>query len=182
MPSLQLNAEQQNLSSDSEEVYYNFGPGQFELFPKVNKLLRTTFCNLALWNVDDQYPDIPQTNNAAENWALGQVFIRQNGLNIEWQFDSSNQDRIAVISFTKANENNSSWFGWFLASLVLTSLCVYLGILTVKKFRRIKEQNDQFKKIKILTSNFELEVSPEFAEVFKAQQADRDFLENKDYA
>ena len=40
-------------------------------------------------------------------------------------------------------------------------------MLTKMKFDRIKVQNDQFKKIKILTSNYELEVSPEFEEIFK---------------
>ena len=33
----------------------------------------------------------------------------------------------------------------------------------------MKQQNNQFKKIKILTSNFDLEVSPEFTDVFSAQ-------------
>ena len=105
------------------------------------------------------------------------MFIRQNGLNIQWTVE--NGDRIALISFAQAAGVNSRWVGYVLASIVLTSLSVYLGILTVHKFRRIKEQNDQFKKIKILTSNYELDISPEFAEVFKAQQADRDFVENK---
>jgi len=63
-------------------MYYTFGPSQFELFPKVNKLLRTTFCNLALWNLEDQYPNVTQTTSASDNWALGQIFIRQNGLAI----------------------------------------------------------------------------------------------------
>jgi len=45
-----------------------------------------------------------------------------------------------------------------------------LFFLTRMKFDRIKKQNEQFKKIKILTSNYELEISPEFEEIFKAQQ------------
>ena len=53
MPSLSLQVDE----SDEEE-YYEFSPSQFELFPKVNKVLRTTFCNLGLWNLEDQYPNI----------------------------------------------------------------------------------------------------------------------------
>ena len=60
------------------------------------------------------------------------------------------------------------WFGYIFSAFILTGLSVYLGILTRTKFRRIKEQNDQFKKIKILTSNYTLEVSDEFADIFKA--------------
>ena len=38
-----------------------------------------------------------------------------------------------------ASNTNSMWFGYLLAAIVLTVLSVYLGILTVIKFRRIKE-------------------------------------------
>ena len=68
----------------AENYYYQFDPGEFELFPKVNKLLRTTFCNLGLWNLNDQYPDLEQPDDLQDEWALGQVFIRKNGLNIQW--------------------------------------------------------------------------------------------------
>ena len=180
MPSLDLVDAESEVSGNP--LYYTFTPAQFELFPKVNKLLRTTFCNLGLWNINDQYPGVTQLNDDSDNWALGQVFIRQNGLNIEWQVSADDNDYVAVISFKKALDNKSIWFGFFLAALVLSALSIYLAILTVFKFRRIKDQNDQFKKIKILTSNYELDISPEFAEVFKAQQADRDFVENKDGA
>ena len=166
MPSLDLNAQLADAEANAEPVYYTFTPAQFELFPKVNKLLRTTFCNLALWNVEAQYPNITQTNNAAENWALGQVFIRQNGLNIVW--NKSDGDFVAEVSFKQATNTKSLWFGYMLASLVLIGLTIYLILLSIIKFRRIKEQNDQFKKIKILTSNYELDISPEFADVFKA--------------
>lgn len=112
---------------------------------------------------------------------MGQVFIRENGLNIKWRTDD-NGKFVADISFKEAYQTESKWFGFFLASVVLISLSVYLAILTVIKFRRIKEQNEQFKKIKILTSNYELDISPDFAEVFKAQQQDQDFIEGKDGA
>ena len=72
----------------------------------------------------------------------------------------------------EADYSSSMWFKWFLAFAALGVIGTYVAILSRFKFRRIKEENDQFKKIKILTSNFELEVSEEFAEVFKAQQAD----------
>ena len=59
MPTIELltNKETANRDNDSN-LYYIFTAAQIELFPKVNKLLRTTFCNLALWNLEDQYPDI----------------------------------------------------------------------------------------------------------------------------
>ena len=57
-----------------------------------------------------------------------------------------------------------------------------LYFLTRMKFDRIKKQNEQFKKIKILTSNYELEISPEFEDIFKAQQQDKDFIEGKEGA
>ena len=54
MPTIDLIAVKVDDESQSEEhVFYTFGPSQFELFPKVNKLLRTTFCNLGLWNIDN---------------------------------------------------------------------------------------------------------------------------------
>ena len=65
-------------------------------------------------------------------------------------------------------KTSSMWFGYIFSAFILIGLSVYLGILTKTKFRRIKEENDQFKKIKILTSNYTLEVSDEFADIFKA--------------
>ena len=54
MPSLSLSVSSPDDDSEDEDtVYYQFMPNQFELFPKVNKLLRTTYCQLALWNVDN---------------------------------------------------------------------------------------------------------------------------------
>ena len=38
--------------ADSNQ-YYSFEPATFELFPKVNKLLRNTYCNLGLWNLEN---------------------------------------------------------------------------------------------------------------------------------
>ena len=69
----------------------------------------------------------------------------------------------------QADYTQALWFRWFLAFAALFVIGLYVAILSRFKFHRIKEENDQFKKIKILTSNFELEVSEEFAEVFKAQ-------------
>ena len=73
------------------------------------------------------------------------------------------------MSFRQATQQNRDWYAYSLASGVLLSLSVYVFLLTRLKYKRIKEQKDQFKKIKILTSNFELDVSPEFAEVLRAQ-------------
>lgn len=75
MPAIQLYFNPDE-SSDEKAVFYFMPPNQFELFPKVNKLLRTTFCNLALWNLEGQYPNVTQYGDVANNWAVGQVFIR----------------------------------------------------------------------------------------------------------
>ena len=155
------------------------------MFPKVNYVVRTTFCNLGLWNLDATYKNVTQYANAAgftesDQWGLGQIFIRQNGLSIQWVVENGNY--VAKISLQQADYTHGLWFRWFLAFAALSVIGLYVAILSRFKFRRIKEENDQFKKIKILTSNFELEVSEEFAEVFKAQQADQQFLSNKDGA
>ena len=54
MPSIQLltNADEASKDIDSNR-YYSFAPKMFEMFPKVNKLLRTTRCNLGLWNLEE---------------------------------------------------------------------------------------------------------------------------------
>ena len=51
------------------------------MFPKVNYVVRTTFCNLGLWNLDATYRNVTQFKNAegyteADQWGLGQIFIR----------------------------------------------------------------------------------------------------------
>ena len=165
MPQIEFLQDNSNLDSDEKE-YYLFEPSQFELFPKVNKLIRRTYCNLGLWNLDAMYPDVTQLNDASDNWALGQVFVRENGLNIEWAKDGD--DYVAVVSFEKAVDTTSVMFAVIVCIIVMILLILYVWSLTRLKFRRIKEQNEQFKKIKILTSNFELEVDPEFSEVFRA--------------
>ena len=71
-----------NVEGNEKLYYYKFSPSQFELFPKVDTLTRTTYCNLSLWNLADQYPDIVHDVQHAHNWSIGQVFMRQYGLNI----------------------------------------------------------------------------------------------------
>ena len=178
MPSIAIPDE-----SEVDDIdYYTFEASQFELFPKVNKLLRTTICNLGLWNLENQYPDVDQaTNDNNQQWALGQIFIRDNGLNIKWQKNEAAQWQ-AVVSFKKASNDVSVWIGYLISTLFMILLSLMLFFLTRMKFDRIKKQNEQFKKIKILTSNYELEISPEFEEIFKAQQQDKDFIEGKEGA
>ena len=111
---------------------------------------------------------------------MGQVFIRENNLKLVW---SATDSQFSVsVSFKSPQEPNSQAFGYTISSAVLIALIVYVWVLTREKFKRITEQNNQFKKIKILTSNFELEVEPEFHEIFRAQQADKDFISGKDGA
>ena len=56
-------------------------------------------------------------------------------------------------------------------------ISLYVFFLTRIKLRRIKKAKEQFKAIKILTSNFELDVHPEFEDIFRAQMADQEFLD-----
>ena len=64
MPTLNLltNKTEATIDQDSN-FYYKFPPAEFELFPKVNPVLRTTFCNLGIWNLYTLYPNITQPNN-----------------------------------------------------------------------------------------------------------------------
>ena len=80
---------------------------------------------------------------------------------MHWSVDE-NGNFYATISFKKAQDTFSRTVGITMACLTLFALSLFVGLLTRIKFRRIKQQNDQFKKIKILTSNFELEVSEDF--------------------
>ena len=66
------------------------------------------------------------------------------------------------------SENSSIVAMWIATVGTILALSVFVALLTRLKFRRIKEQNNQFRKIKILTSNFELEIEPEFADIIKA--------------
>jgi len=53
-------------------------------------------------------------------------------------------------------------------------------VFSAKKFKRIKMQTEQYKKIKVLSlADYQLEVSPEFLAQMKNQQADLDFLQGK---
>ena len=66
------------------------------------------------------------------------------------------------------SEKSSIVAMWIATVGTILALSVFVALLTRLKFRRIKEQNNQFRKIKILTSNFELEIEPEFADIIKA--------------
>ena len=57
MPTFDILAED-NTEGAQKAEYYTFDPSQFELFPKINSVLRTTYCNLGLWNLQQQYPNI----------------------------------------------------------------------------------------------------------------------------
>ena len=85
-------------------------------------------------------------------WALGQVFIRENNLRLKWSAEG-NQFNVAV-SFQSPSEPHSQAVAYIISSVVLISLVLYVWVLTREKFKRITDQNNQFKKIKILTSNF----------------------------
>lgn len=73
MPTIDLLANKgkaTTLDADSN-YYYVFQPSEFELFPKVNALIRITYCNLGLWNLKEQYSNITQPGNLQNEWALG---------------------------------------------------------------------------------------------------------------
>ena len=82
MPSIQLLAEKDQARLDGKDsTYYMFEAKEFEMFPKVNYVVRTTFCNLGLWNLDATYKNVTQFANAegyteSDQWGLGQIFIR----------------------------------------------------------------------------------------------------------
>ena len=63
------------------------------------------------------------------------------------------------------------------ACITLIVLSLFVAILTRTKLQRINKAQEQFRKIKILTSNFELDVHPEFEEIFRTQMQDQDFLD-----
>ena len=70
----------------------------------------------------------------------------------------SNGDYLAEISFTAASDRVSILVSYILAFALTFLVSAYLFLMTRKKFARIREDNDQYKKIKVLTSNFEIEV------------------------
>ena len=50
---------------DSDDLYYYmFEPAVFELFPKVDSLTRTTYCDLSLWNIADRFQNTTHTSRA----------------------------------------------------------------------------------------------------------------------
>ncbi len=139
MPTLDLLTNKTKASVDQDSnLYYSFPPSQFELFPKVNPILRTTFCSLGIWNLYTFYPKIDQLNTKMDEWGLGQVFIRQNGLNLTWK-QSENNDWYAVISMKKASDTFSRTFGIVMACFTLFALSLCVGLLTRQKFKRIKQ-------------------------------------------
>jgi hypothetical protein len=49
------------------------------------------------------------------------------------------------------------------ATVILLALSIYTAVFSAKKFKRIKAQTEQYKKIKVLSlADYQLEVSPEF--------------------
>ena len=53
MPTFYMLSNKTKASGDTDSnIYYELDPSQFELFPKVNAILRTTFCNLGLYNLN----------------------------------------------------------------------------------------------------------------------------------
>ena len=169
MPTLAFLVNKEKESGDSDDnKFYMFTPSQFELFPKVNKIFRATFCNLGIWNIEEQYPNVKQTTQAAYAWALGQVFIRENNLSVQW-VQNTDQQFEAVIAFKIPSESASKWLEYTLASTSLLIIIAYVWLLTRTKFERIKEQKDQFKKLKLITSSHTTEIDESYAEIFKAQ-------------
>ena len=142
MPSIQMLSQTNKTYDDEVNFYYNFPPDQLELYPKVNKIYRTTYCNLALWNLYFMMPNVPQPTNLQEDWGLGQIFVRQNGLNIAWTIDKDTGNYVAIVSFKEARYEATLWVGYTICGLFMVLSTGGLYILTKKKFTRIKLQND----------------------------------------
>lgn len=58
------------------------------------------------------------------------------------------------IAFAEAVDEVSTLVDWIMVILVAVGVSTYLYFLTRKKFARIREADHQFKKIKVLTSDF----------------------------
>lgn len=75
------------LYEDDLEHYYNFNPADYEMFPKIDPVLRTPICGLGLWNLASEYPtnqDPYFLNFSNSSFSLGQVFMRKFKLSTTW--------------------------------------------------------------------------------------------------
>ena len=77
-------------NSYSTGLFYNMIPSHYEFFPKVAVDVQESFCNLGLWDLFNQFPELeksdPSLGNILRNneFALGQNFIRDNGMLLNW--------------------------------------------------------------------------------------------------
>ena len=68
MPTFDIETKYPN---DDEPYYFSFMPSQFEMFPKVDSITRSTYCNLSLWNLQDSYPEPKHDSQHLHNWSVG---------------------------------------------------------------------------------------------------------------
>ena len=71
-------------------LFYNMKPSHYEFFPKVAVDVQESFCNLGLWNLFRKFPQLEYGDGSYGNtlrnneFALGQNFIRDNGILLNW--------------------------------------------------------------------------------------------------
>ena len=155
--------------------YYLMKPVDFELYPKIDKLLQEEYCNLGFWSLYVTFPDQTNTHKMNE-FALGQNFIRNNGIIYDWVAKKDGSIDLALY-IGKAPNSNSDLRKIVAICLTLTVLVLYVAYFTVLKFRRLEIEEIEYNKIRQLKLSDESKL--EVIDVLKNTQADKDFVLNK---
>ena len=109
-------------------------------------------------------------------FALGQNFIRNNGIIYDWVAKKDGSIDLALY-IGKAPNSNSDLRKIVAICLTLTVLVLYVAYFTVLKFRRLEIEEIEYNKIRQLKLSDESKL--EVIDVLKNTQADKDFVLNK---
>ena len=116
---------------------YSLAPTDFEMLPKINNELRSSKCNLGIWNLDEYRHE--GTRGDVNQFAVGQNFIRKYNMTMKFSKRKDGTDNVSLDVFLgKADheKDNSTAISWSLATSVI--LLAYVGWFTVVKFRRVR--------------------------------------------
>ncbi len=116
---------------------YSLAPWDFEMLPKINDELRSSKCNLGIWNLD-QFRD-EGSKGDVNQFAVGQNFIRKYGMTMKFSKRKDGTDNVSLDVFlgnADHEKDNTTAVTLSLATSVI--LMAYVGWFTVVQFRRVR--------------------------------------------
>ncbi len=114
------------------------------MFPKVSSTLRQTMCNLGLFSLDPKNNYVfqnPIVEDESNRFAVGQNFIVKFDLALHYSIRAAIDEVTLNVYVGKASLNPSVLEDAIVISIISLALMFYLTVLTIKKFKRIKESD-----------------------------------------